>query len=157
MVAENKGAKLQFWSMADTLWPVQACNSRAQLFRYSLVGIANNLLFFFVYLLITYFGAEPKIFLTFAYPVGAAIGFFVNRQLAFAHKGAVLKSGFRYFIAHLFGYLINLLILVTFVDRLSYPHQWVQAVAIFVVAGFLFVAFKYFVFSNSKNCSSTGK
>ena len=128
-----------------------ALRSAGQLIRYGLVGIATNLLGYLIYLLITHFGVEPKVLITFMYPIGATIGFYGHRQWAFAHKGAVLKSGFRYFVAHLFGYLINLLILLTFVDRLGYPHQWVQAVAIFVVAGFLFVAFKYFVFSSTKS------
>ena len=46
----------------------------------------------------------------------------------------------------LFGYLLNFVILLTFVDRLGYTHQWVQAAAIIIVAGFLFITFKYYVF-----------
>jgi putative flippase GtrA len=122
------------------------------LFRYGLVGIATNLLGYFIYLLIAYFGVEPKVLITFLYPIGATIGFFGNRQWAFTHKGSMLKSGFRYFVAHCCGYLINLLILLAFVDRLGYPHQWVQAAAIIAVAGFLFVTFKYFVFPEAVNC-----
>jgi len=114
--------------------------------------VATNFLGYFVYLLITYCGVEPKVLITFMYPIGAAVGFFGNRQWAFAHKGSLLSSGARYFIAHLCGYLINLFILLTFVDRLGYPHQLVQAVAIFVVAGFLFLAFKYFVFPETESC-----
>ena len=120
--------------------------SATQLFRYGLVGIVSNLAGYSFFLLITYFGIEPKIAMTLLYIVGATIGFIGNRRWAFAHKGALLGSGVRYFIAHLLGYMINLFILLTFVDRLGYSHQRVQAVAIFAVAGFLFVAFKYFVF-----------
>jgi putative flippase GtrA len=116
-----------------------------QLARYGLVGLASNLSGYLVYVLITYWGSEPKRTMTLLYIVGASIGYFGNRQWTFAHKGG-LGAGGRYLIAHLLGYLINLLLLLTFVDRLGYSHQWVQAVAIFVVAGFLFLAFKYFVF-----------
>ena len=123
-----------------------------QVFRYGLVGIASNLSGYLVFLLITYWGIEPKQAMTLLYIVGATIGFFGNRQWAFAHKGEVLGAGGRYLIAHLLGYLINLLLLLTFVDRLGYSHQWVQAVAIFVVAGFLFIAFKYFVFRKAQIC-----
>jgi putative flippase GtrA len=86
--------------------------------------------------------------MTLLYIVGATIGYFGNRQWAFTHKGVVLTSGIRYFIAHFFGYLINFILLLMFVDRLGYSHQWVQAVVIIIVAGFLFLAFKYFVFSD---------
>ena len=121
-----------------------------QLLRYSLVGVATNLALYSFYLLITYLGMEPKKAMTISYVVGASIGFIGHRQWTFAHKGAWLGSGTRYCIAHFCGYLINFIILLTFVDKLGYSHQWVQAVAIFVVAGFLFVTFRYFVFPHDR-------
>jgi putative flippase GtrA len=117
-----------------------------QLFRYGLVGLITNLVLYSFYLLITYFGIEPKTAMTISYIVGASIGFVGHREWTFAHKGALLGSGARYCIAHLLGYLLNFLILLTFVDKLGYSHQWVQAAAIFIVAGFLFITFRYFVF-----------
>jgi putative flippase GtrA len=129
----------------------QADKSMQQLIRYGLVGAASNASLYFVYLLITYFGVEPKKVMTVLYIVGAFLGFIGHRKWTFTHKGALLGSGARYFIAHLFGYLINFLILLTFVDRLGYSHQWVQAAAIIVVAGFLFVTFRYFVFPKTES------
>lgn len=117
-----------------------------QLIRYGLVGVASNAAIYFVYLLITYLGVEPKIAMTLVYIIGASIGFIGNRKWTFAHSGASSSAALRYVSAHLFGYLLNFLILFTFVDRLGYAHQWVQAMAIIIVAGFLFVIFKYFVF-----------
>jgi putative flippase GtrA len=122
-----------------------------QLFRYGLVGVVTNLALYFFYLLIAYLGIEPKKAMTISYIAGAFIGFVGHRNWTFAHQGALLGSGARYFIAHLFGYLINFLILLTFVDKLGYSHQWVQAAAIIVVAGFLFVAFRYFVFPKTES------
>jgi putative flippase GtrA len=121
----------------------------SQLFRYGLVGVASNVAGYMVYLLITHFGIQPKIAISFLYPIGAFIGFWGNRKLTFAHKGSLLGTGFRYMLAHGFGYFINLAILIVMVDKLGYPHQWVQAVAIFIVAAFLFLAFKFFVFRKS--------
>ena len=122
-----------------------------QLLRYGVVGLGTNLALYFIYLLITYWGLEPKKAMTMLYIVGALMGFFGHRKWTFTHQGAFLVSGIRYFIAHLLGYLINFIILLTFVDKLGYSHQWVQAGAILVVAGFLFVAFRYFVFPKSQN------
>jgi len=121
-----------------------------QLTRYALVGIVSNFAGYLVYLLITYLGATPKITMTFLYGVGATIGYIGNRNFTFAHKGSLLGSGVRYVIAHFFGYFINLVILIIFADHFGYAHQWVQAVAIFLVAGFLFITFKFFVFMNPK-------
>jgi putative flippase GtrA len=134
-------------SSSDT----QTDKSVQLLIRYGLVGAISNASLYFVYLLITYFGVEPKKVMTILYVIGAFLGFIGHRKWTFTHKGALLGSGARYFIAHLFGYLINFLILLTFVDKLGYPHQWVQATAIFVVAGFLFVTFRYFVFPKNES------
>jgi putative flippase GtrA len=122
--------------------------SFAQLIRYTFVGVVSNSAGYLIYLLITYLGGTPKITMTLLYGVGASIGFIGNRNFTFAHKGSLLDLGIRYFIAHFFGYFINLIILIIFVDQFGYSHQWVQAVAIFVVAGFLFIVFKFFVFTN---------
>lgn len=119
-----------------------------QLVSYGFVGIAINSAGYIVYLLITYFGATPKITMTFLYVLGVVLSYLGNRRLTFAHQGSLLGSGGRYLIAHFCGYLINLTILIVFVDNLGYAHQWVQAIAIFLVAAYLFIAFKFFVFTN---------
>lgn len=120
--------------------------SAGQLIRYGLVGIATNLSGYLIYLLIAYLGVEPKTAMTLVYVIGASIGFMGNQKWTFAHRGDSTSAALRYVLAHVFGYLLNFLILVTFVDRLGYAHQWVQAAAIIIVAGFLFIVFKYFVF-----------
>lgn len=117
-----------------------------QLFRYALVGGASNLLAYLIYLLATSLGTAPKTAMTLLYVAGATIGFFGNKNLTFSHRGNFTGSGIRYLIVHAAGYSMNLSFLSIFVDRLGYPHQLVQAVAILVVAIFLFVAFKFFVF-----------
>lgn len=121
-----------------------------QLIRYGLVGVVSNAVIYFVYLLITYFGVEPKNAMTMVYIIGATIGFIGNRKWTFAHCGNYTSAALRYVLAHLFGYLLNFLILFTFVDRLGYAHQWIQGVAIIIVAGFLFIIFKYFVFRENR-------
>lgn len=118
-----------------------------QLIRYGLVGVASNTAIYLVYLLITYLGMEAKSAMTLVYFVGATIGFVGNRTWTFAHLGNPGSAVLRYVLAHSFGYLLNLLILYIFVDRLGYAHQWIQAVAIIIVAVFLFLVFKYFVFN----------
>lgn len=118
-----------------------------QLVRYGLVGVVSNVTIYFVYLFITYIGVEPKTAMTLVYSIGASMGFIGNRKWTFDHRGKSSSAALRYVLAHLFGYLLNFLILFTFVDRLGYSHQLVQALAIIIVAAFLFIVFKYFVFA----------
>lgn len=119
-----------------------------QLFRYAVVGSLTNITGYLVYLLLTTVGMTPKSSMTALYAIGAVIGFIGNRRFTFSDSGAVLGSGVRYAISHLIGYLLNFVLLLLFVDGFGYPHQFVQGIAILVVAGFLFLAFKFFVFTD---------
>ncbi len=132
--------------MDDLPLGIKNRRSVTQLVRFALVSIMVNLVGYMVYLLITYLGGTPKITMTLLYGVSVTASFFGNRKLVFAHKGSQLGAGVRYVIAHCFGYCINLTILIVLVDKLGYAHQWAQASAILVVAAFLFLAFKFFVF-----------
>lgn len=116
------------------------------LIRYALVGIVINLLIFSGYLALTFFGVQPKVAMTLTYLVGAFIGFLGNRKWSFTHDGNVKSAAMRFVIAHACGYLLNYTILSTFVDKLAYPHQWVQAASIVSTAALLFLLFKFWVF-----------
>ena len=118
----------------------------SQLFRYGVIGIGVNLASYLAYLSITYLGGTPKVTMSVLYVVTALVSFLGNRKLTFAYSGGFLGSGLRFSIAHLFGYLINLGLLYVLVDKFGYPHQGVQVLAIFIVAAFLFLTFKLFVF-----------
>lgn len=118
-----------------------------QLFSYAVIGLLTNFLGFTLYLLLTYFWSLPKLTMTVLYSVGALIGFFANRRFTFCHDGSIGMTGLRYMFAQLLGYLLNLSLLVLFVDWLGFAHQLVQAVAIIVVAIFLFVLSRFFVFA----------
>lgn len=126
-----------------------------QLLYYGVIGILTNLSWYAVYLLITSFDTEPKLVMTFIYLCGTTTSYFANRKWTFRHTGDWFNSMIPYMIAHAMGYALNFLILLVFVDHYHYPHQWVQGVAVFLVAGFLFIIFKFFVFgenlNNSKN------
>ncbi len=120
-----------------------------QLLNYGVIGILTNLSWYAIYLLITSFGAEPKLVMTILYLCGMTTSYFANRKWTFQHTGDWFNSMIRYAIAHMMGYTLNFLILLIFVDYYHYPHQWVQGIAIFIVAGFLFITFKFFVFSKN--------
>jgi putative flippase GtrA len=122
-----------------------------QVVRYGVVGVLNNLLGYLIYLAITFFGVDPKIVITFLYPVGAITAYFGHSKYAFSYQGRSTSALLRYGIAHLVGYSVNLLMLFILSDKLKYPHQAVQALAIFVVAGILFLMFKYFVFPKTES------
>ena len=121
-----------------------------QLVRYALTGVIHNVGGFLLYLLATHFGADPKLAMSVLYVAGVMASFLLNRYWTFGDQSAVARSLARFLIAYLGGYLLNLGILLLFVDHLGYPHQWVQGCAIIGVAGALFLLNRYYVFSANR-------
>ena len=117
-----------------------------ELARFAVVGIISNATLYLLYLLLTLLGVGPKIAMTIAYLVGALQGFALNRRWTFADKIARMESLPRYAVAYALGYLLNYAFILVLVDRFGIAHQAVQGVAIFVVAIFLFITQKYWVF-----------
>ena len=127
-------------------WLRDRADVAGQLARYGLVGLCVNLVGYLAYLLITWLGVPPTPTMTGLYAVGAIAGFWGNKRLAFRHQGRWARPAARYVIAHAGGYLLNLMLFMVFFRRLGYPHQAVQAVGIFVVAAYLFLMFRFYVF-----------
>lgn len=137
--------------------PMNACGSFfsyqsfVQLVRYGVVGIAQNSVGYGIYLLFTWLGFDPKLVVAVCYPCAMLVSFLGNKKFTFNFTGGWQGSGVRFILAHAVSYAINLGMIYILTDKMGYPHQLVQAAAIFVCAGFLFVALKFFVFPPGKN------
>jgi putative flippase GtrA len=117
-----------------------------QLWRFGLVGVGTNLAGYLAYLGLTHAGLPPKVTMAMLYVLGAGLSFVLNRQWTFGHNGTLSVAGGRFALAHAGGFAVNFAMLATLHDRLGWPHELVQAMAILVVAAGLFVAFRLFVF-----------
>ena len=137
----------RFW-MASKYFGASKSKTLRQLFSYGMIGLLANFLGYALYFFLTYLWSSPKVTMTLLYSIGALIGFFANRRFTFCHDGRIGVAGMQYVFAQLLGYLLNLSSLVLFVDWLGFAHQLVQGVSIFVVAIFLFVSLRFFVFAH---------
>lgn len=117
-----------------------------QLIRYTLVGLASNGVAYILYLSLTYYGMGHKTTMTLLYVMGVAQTFYFNRGWTFEHNGKISSALIRYIIVYALGYFFNFALLVVFVDHLGWIHQWVQGGAILLMAIFLFLAQKFWVF-----------
>lgn len=122
-------------------------NATGQFMRYATIGLVSNTIGFLLYLGLTYAGIEYKLAMTLLYCVGVAQTFFFNKRWAFRYQGMSHTAFLRYIIAYVLGYMLNFGMLWLAVDQYHLPHQWVQAVAIIVVAFGLFVLLRYWVFA----------
>lgn len=117
-----------------------------QLIKFGLVGLFSNLAGYLVYLLITSLGIEHKVTMSLLYAIGTIISYVGNRKWTFASEGSTFMTSVKHIVVFAIGYMLNFAILVVFVDKLGFAHQIVQAIAILIIALFLFVAMKFFVF-----------
>jgi putative flippase GtrA len=121
-------------------------NLLKQVIRYGIVGMLNNLLSYFIYLVLTWKWMDPKVTVTLLYPICALLAYFAHAKYSFSYLGGGNKSFFRFVIAHIVGYSVNILMLFLLVDICDYPHQMVQVLSIVVVAGLLFFLSRYYIF-----------
>lgn len=121
-----------------------------QLISYALVGIVGNGIGYLSYIGLTHFGVSPIVSMTAVYLVALTIAFFGNRRLTFAFKGSSGKAALRFLLVYAIGYLLNLGLLLLLHNAFGFPHQAVMAFNIVVVAIFLFLAMRYFVFPNDQ-------
>lgn len=117
-----------------------------QLIRYVIVGVLSNLVGYLIYIGVTWFGVEPKITVSLLYPIAVLVAYFGHVRFTFADSENPSGGVFRYIFAHVVGFIMNLSLLYTLHDLMGFPHQFVQLLAIFLVAGVLFLLFKYYVF-----------
>ncbi|MGC8736954.1 MAG: GtrA family protein [Dissulfurimicrobium sp.] len=128
-----------------------------QILRYILVGSLSNILLYLLYIALTTLGVGPKMAMTGLFALGVLQTFILNKRWTFAHAGDTQRSLFRYLIAYGGCYLLNLSILILFVDHMGMPHQIVQGVAIVFFAALLFLLQKYWIFTNADKSGQLAK
>lgn len=118
-----------------------------QLLWYGIVGVTQNGIGYILYLWMTWYGVGPKLAVTILFPLCVLLSFFGNKKITFKNTDSVSKTGIRFALLYVSGYIINMAGLAFFYEYLAYPHQLVQIVLVFVVAAYLFVMSKFFVFT----------
>ena len=81
------------------------------------------------------------------YAFGLLVTFIFNRNWTFAYPGPRRSALIRYLLVYAFGYVINFIALYVMVDYLGFPHELVQAGLILFLAIALFMAQKFWAFS----------
>jgi len=90
-----------------------------------------------------------KLAMTLLFAVGILQTFFFNKRWTFKHRGYLQQTFVKCVAAYAIAYLLNLLALLFFVDKMGYPHQLVQGVAVLALALMLFIALRVWVFGNT--------
>jgi putative flippase GtrA len=121
-------------------------DTRQQLVRYGIVGLASNAVLYVAYLLLSAAGVGHTAAMTSVYCAGVLGTFLFNRRWTFGHTGAIPGAMLRYVATYAVGYLFNVVSLVVMVDHAGLPHQWVMLVLVFACAGIIFLLQRYWCF-----------
>lgn len=140
------GNRSVHYSIVEQMTQRTFYSSLTQIVRYGVVGVLNNSVEYLIYLLLTWRWLDLKVAVMLLYPISAFIGHYCNSKFVYSYSGSHQTGLISYVTAHVIGYVLNIFILFVFVDLLGYRHFVIQAIAIFAVAGFLFVLFRYYVF-----------
>lgn len=117
-----------------------------QFSRYAIVGLVSNGLLYVGYLLLTAAGVGPKFSMSLMYGMGVLQTFIFNRSWTFGADGDVGGHFAKYVTVYISGYFINLSLLALFIDIFGFQHYYVQAALIFLVAVYIFLMQRYWVF-----------
>lgn len=121
-----------------------------QFIRYAFVGIMMNFLGYVLYVAATSLGMPPKFAMSLIYLCGVLLNFTISKTWVFRHNGKWSMALVAYGMVYFAGYILNYALLWALVDELGWSHLIVQALAILLVAGFLFLSLKIFVFRHSE-------
>ena len=126
----------------------------SQAVRFFIVGVFTNVSLYIVYLLITWLGLDHKLAMTLVYISGVLMGFTLNRNWSFRHRGHTSHGFIRYSVMYAVGYLVNLTVLYLLVDIAGYPHQIIQLLIAMLLAIMFFVLLRLWVFNDKHKDAS---
>ena len=119
-----------------------------QLVRYGVTGVGLNVFSYGLYLLATHLTISPTTVILILYPLTVLLGFIAHKKVSFQYKGGQTNVPLlsKYIFAYAVGYVLNLVLLEIGHYQLGYAHELVQGCCVFILAAFLFVMQKFFVF-----------
>lgn len=117
-----------------------------QLAKFGLVGIAQNLIVYCFFLILTAIGLEPKLAVFITYPTGVLISYLGNKNYTFRLYNGGRTVIIKYILSHISGLGINLCVLYVFHDVFGYPYEYIQLLSVIIVAVWLFYICRVYVF-----------
>lgn len=116
--------------------------------KFAIVGIANNLIGYALFAVLTLLSVPAIPAMTVSYCLGMFISYFGNRTFTFKHTGQARTSVLKFLVVNAAGYSLNAVLLWYFVEHLGLPQLAVQAVAIGCVAVLTFTLMRLWVFKH---------
>lgn len=120
-----------------------------QMSRYYSIGVLINLIGYGAFLGLLHFGLGAKTSSAVLFLISILISFWVNRVYVFQAKGNIALSFGRNVAISLVALLLNLGIILLFVDCAGMRAEYVQLFSVVFISLFLFVVNKFLVHKES--------
>ena len=85
---------------------------------------------YLLYLLLLYLGAQYLVALTADYALGICFGYLMNRYWTFRAHGKQYNTFFKYSVSYVAVYLLNLVLLYSFVAGMGFDERFAQIPAV---------------------------
>ncbi len=114
--------------------------------RYLAVGIILNLIFYLLYLTLTFIGLEPKITSCTLFLIALTASYIGHNNFTFKDYLISSRSFIKYLFIQLSCLTFSLTMLFLFSDLLGFPHQVIQLTNIVLLAPSNFFLMRKYVF-----------
>lgn len=121
-----------------------------KLAKFIVVGVANNLIGYAVFVLLSLLGTEAIPAMTVSYGIGMVVSFVGNRKWTFSHRDSLIPTLVRFVVANLVGYGVNFALLWLLVNQLGLPQIPMQLFATACVAICTFLIMRLWVFRSRR-------
>ena len=111
---------------------------RRKLLKFLIVGGANTLVMYSLYVLLLYVGLGYVVAITADYFFGICLGYTLNRYWTFKSHGKPTRGFLKYCVSYVGVYLLNLVLLIGFVELCSLGEAIAQipAIAVATIASY---------------------
>jgi putative flippase GtrA len=119
------------------------------IFRYLGSGVANTLLGFAVIFTLTLTGVSALWANASGYAVGFVTGFILSKKFVFHSNGRFVSESFRYLLAFVVAFSLNLVVLELCLHLASFPPMGAQIVATGTYTFFMYIFTRFLVFTSA--------
>lgn len=119
-------------------------------FRFALVGIANTLITYAVYVLLVYFGIHYMVSMGSVYVLGVVMGYIMNRRFTFKSRKKPAAEFGRYIIVYIGAFAAGMILLYCMVDVLGIREYEAGIINICFLAVLSWFGHELFTFKSEK-------
>src|SRR5258708_6688703 len=111
----------------------------AQVLRFGVAGVKNNIIYYFLYVVLSLVGIGHSLAVVIVYAFGLAYSFLISKNFVFKDQGGSNFTFVKYVLVYLFGLSVNLVGLRVLSVGLGVNHFVAQGLLVVFVSAIVFI------------------